>query len=151
MGNDGSNSMSVINGTTNKVTVSGVSNLAMVAVDPTTNTVYVASNDSNAVSVIDGSTNTVTRVSDSQGPWGVAVDPSTDRIYTANFSSNDVSVLTSTPVVLHWTDSTAADAESLPLVTGYAAYGLVPPSPVRHLIATPVPTATSHATSATYT
>ena len=91
-----SNTVSVIDGTTNTVTATLVvgTNPYDVGVDNATNRVYVANRGSNTVSIIDGSTNTVVKdVTVGSSPVGVGVDPITNRVYVANELSNTVSVI----------------------------------------------------------
>jgi YVTN family beta-propeller protein len=94
--NSSSNTVSVIDGSTEAVTatISVGTHPSGVAVDPATDTVYVTDTTSNKVSVIDGSTDTVTStISVSAQPSGVAVDPATDTVYVANFTANNFSVI----------------------------------------------------------
>jgi YVTN family beta-propeller protein len=97
--NNGSNTVSMIDGATDTVTATiavGTSPYS-VAVDPLTNTIYVANFGSRTVSVIDGATNTVTQTVGSgagvgNDPSGVAVDPRTNRLYVTNYVDGTVSV-----------------------------------------------------------
>ena len=94
--NYGSNSVSVIDGSTNTVTstVSVGNGPSGVAANPSTNTVYVANGGDDSVSVINGSTNAVTTtIQVGSGPRGVAVNPWTNTVYVANFYANSVSVI----------------------------------------------------------
>ena len=94
--NANSNTVSVIDGSTNAVTatISVGTYPTGVAVDPVTDTVYVANRTSNTVSVIDGSTDAVTAtISVGKNPERVAVDPATDTVYVTNYSSGTVSVI----------------------------------------------------------
>ena len=94
--NQGSSTVSVINGATNTVTATiGVGSQPFgVGVDPATDTVYVANEYSNSVSVIDGVTNTVTAtIGVGSSPTWVGVDPATDTVYVSNGVSNNVSVI----------------------------------------------------------
>jgi YVTN family beta-propeller protein len=98
--NYGSDSVSVIDGTSNTVVATvavGIDPWA-VAVNPNTNLVYVANEGSDNVSVIDGANNTVVATvalgTDPRArPRGVAVNPSTNRIYVANWNGYTVSVI----------------------------------------------------------
>jgi YVTN family beta-propeller protein len=95
--NEGSNSVSVIDGATNTVTTTiGVGTYPLgVGVDPATHTVYATNEVSGTVSVIDGATNTVTAtIGVGLDPVGVGVDPSTHAVYVANSHSGSVSVIT---------------------------------------------------------
>ncbi|TAK33738.1 MAG: YncE family protein [Chloroflexota bacterium] len=94
--NSGSNSVSVINGTTRAVvaTIAVGTNPKGVAANPNTNRIYVTNLDSNNVSVIDGASNAVAAtVAVGTHPFGVAVNPTTNRIYVGNADSNSVSVI----------------------------------------------------------
>jgi YVTN family beta-propeller protein len=86
--NQGSNTVSVINGTTNQVikTITGVAFINSfplnIGVNPTTNRVYVPTNNVGVV-VIDGNTDTILTtipIAD----YGVGVNPTTNRVYVAN-------------------------------------------------------------------
>lgn len=96
VGNIGSNSVSVINASTNSV-VAGITvgaYPASMAVDPTTDRIYVANEQSSTLSVIDGASNTVIdTVNVGSGPTGVAVNPNTDLVYVAYQSFGVVSVV----------------------------------------------------------
>ena len=80
--NQTDNTVSVINGNTNRVTATiGVGDQPeAVAVDPTNDMVYVANYVDDTVSVIDGSSNTVVATIAVGGFW-VAVDSSTHMVY----------------------------------------------------------------------
>src|SRR6185437_15803521 len=94
--NQGSHSISIINGATNTITTTilvGNSPFG-VAVNPSTNTVYVSNSGSNSVSMIDGVTNSVTSlIPVGSNPVGVAVNPSINIIYAVNNHDNSVSVI----------------------------------------------------------
>jgi YVTN family beta-propeller protein len=88
--NQDSNSVSVIDGSTNTVvtTIPVGSHPHGVAVNPSTNRVYVANYDSGNVSVIDGSSDGVlTAIPVGLHPYAVTVDPATNRIYASNHDS----------------------------------------------------------------
>jgi YVTN family beta-propeller protein len=94
--NTRSNTVSVIDGSTNKL----VDNITVgsfpyaVAIDQPLNTVYVANKKSNSVSVIDGSRNVVVdNIGVEKGPVDIAIDQSANRIYVANYYSDSVSVI----------------------------------------------------------
>ena len=94
--NNMSNTVSIINGTTNGV----VENIDVgdgptsVAVNPNTNMIYVANNMSNTTSVINGKTNSLMRNIDvGDGPISVDVNPNNSMIYVANYGENTVSVI----------------------------------------------------------
>ena len=91
-----SNSVSVINGSTDTV----VKNIMVgnsptsVAVNSNTEKIYVANRDSNTVSVIDGVTNNVvTNITVGNSPNDIAVDPQEGWIFVTNLRSNSVSVI----------------------------------------------------------
>gem|GEM_PF-6174890 len=83
--NLGSNSTSVINGSTNTVVSTTIPvgwGPDGIAVDSTTNMIYVANYWGGTVSVIDGTTNNVvTTLPLSHSPDGIAVNPNTGKIY----------------------------------------------------------------------
>ena|GEM_PF-1176489 len=84
--NQGSNSVSVIDGKTNSV----VSTIPIgsipydLAVNPITNKIYAANWLSNTVSVIDGNTNAVLHTINVPAALGVAVNPITNKIYVTS-------------------------------------------------------------------
>ncbi len=94
--------ISVINGTTNKIDDSisidgsGFKSAPYgIAVNPTTGNVYVANYEDNTTSVIDGKTNTVIANNTPVGinPQSIDVNPTTGNVYVANFNSNTTSVI----------------------------------------------------------
>lgn len=94
--NNGSNTVSVIDGTNNtSIATTPVGSKPMgVAVNPTTNRIYVANQGSNNLSVIDGTNNAViATIPVGTGPIEVAVNPATNRVYVTNSGSNSVSVI----------------------------------------------------------
>ena len=95
--NDGSDNVSVIDGTSNNVVaVVPVGDYpGGVAVNSTTNRIYVTNISGGSVSVVDGAVNAVVAtIPLGFSPWGVAVNPNTNRIYVAGFfSGNSVSVI----------------------------------------------------------
>jgi len=94
--NQESNSISVIDTTTNKVTttISVGSSPVGVAISPNGTKVYVANAKSNDVSIIDTATNTViARVPSGSSPKGIAVSPDGKNVYVANLASNTISVI----------------------------------------------------------
>jgi YVTN family beta-propeller protein len=97
--NFGSNTVSVIDGTSNLVVATvavGIYPYA-VGVNPTTNKVYVANLTSNTVSVINGTSNlVVATVAVGSTPCAVGVNPTTNKVYVANENSNSVSVIDGT-------------------------------------------------------
>ena len=94
--NDGSNTVSVIDTTTNTVSATipvGVGAFG-VAVTPDSTKVYVTNQNSSTVSVIDAATNTVsTTIPGFSVPIGVAVTPDGSKVYVAHLFSNAVSVI----------------------------------------------------------
>jgi YVTN family beta-propeller protein len=87
--NNGSNDITVIDGTTNSVvaTITDPNAVApvAVAVNPATNTIYVANSQSNNLTVIDGATNSVmATIAVGTAPSGLGVDSQTNFIYVAN-------------------------------------------------------------------
>ncbi|GEM_PF-3141458 len=98
----GSNSVTVIDGSTNKVTstISIPTGSGAIAVNPNTNKIYVASTQSSdTLTVIDGSTNTVAAtitLNSSSSVWAgaVAVNPATNKAYVdnANFRTGATSI-----------------------------------------------------------
>ena len=94
--NDFSNTVSIIDGSTDKVDATinvGISPYG-IGVNPLNNRIYVSNRDSGTVSVIDGSTNNqIANVSTGKRPLSVAVNPSTSLIYVTNIDSNTVSII----------------------------------------------------------
>jgi YVTN family beta-propeller protein len=96
--NRDSNSVSVIDTATNKVTATIPVGGAPIGVAVTSDgsRVYVANANSNSVSVIDGATNTVTAtipVNATPPVIGVAVTPDGSKVYVTNYLGNTVSVI----------------------------------------------------------
>ncbi len=92
------NSVSVINGTTDKeIKTFLVENKPFgIAIDPTGHKVYVTNFASNSVSVIDETTDKVINtIKVGSGPYGIAIDPNTHNLYVTNFNSNAVSKIDS--------------------------------------------------------
>lgn len=94
--NSSSNTISVIDGTTNTF----IGNIIVgsgpfgIGVNSMTNRLYVANFGSSNVSVIDGNSNTlITTVTVGTNPVGVGVNPTSNRIYIANWGSRTVSVI----------------------------------------------------------
>lgn len=88
--NNADNTLSVINGSTNKVIATiPVGNFPFdVAVDSLTDRIYVTDDFDNAVSVISGQTNKVTgTVSGVSGPFAIAVNQKTNRIYVTTLKA----------------------------------------------------------------
>jgi YVTN family beta-propeller protein len=93
--NQATNSVSVINGSTDTVTntIQGLASPVAIAVDPSTHNVYVAG--AGSVWVINGS-NVINTINDLQNPVAVAVDPTTATAYVANQANGTVSVIDGT-------------------------------------------------------
>jgi YVTN family beta-propeller protein len=100
--NSGSNSVSVIDGSSNTVTATVTSPEMLspigLAVNPVTNQVFVANSGSDYASVINGTTTPATDVvasnaTPSSGFVSIAVDTSTDQAYLANGSQGTVGVI----------------------------------------------------------
>ena len=96
--NEGSNTVSVIDGATVVATIAVGSQPRDVAYNPANGYVYVANFGSNSVSVIDG-TKVVTNVSVGSQPEGVVYNGGNGYVYVANRASNTVSVIDGTAVV----------------------------------------------------
>jgi YVTN family beta-propeller protein len=117
--NRDSNTVSVIDATTNTVVGSpiavGTAPHALV-VNPATNRIYVANTNSNTVSVIDGSTNTVigSPIAVGLAPYGIAVNPTTNRIYVTNQTSGTVTVI----------DGATNATTGSPIAVGLSPYGI---------------------------
>jgi YVTN family beta-propeller protein len=94
--NFASNTISVINTTTNNITTTvpvGVGPVG-VTVTPDGKTVYVTNQWNGTVSVIDTATNNVTKtVKVGTYPFGISVTPDGKTVYVANYWSNTVSVI----------------------------------------------------------
>jgi YVTN family beta-propeller protein len=104
--NNGTNSLSVIDGKTNKVDAtahfrpdgrapleSGVMSPYDVKVNEVTNQIYVTGPQSNTVAVVDGKTNKFTIVPTGSTPTGAAVNPITNTIYVTDFTTNELTVI----------------------------------------------------------
>jgi YVTN family beta-propeller protein len=92
--NKGDNSVSIIDGKTDKITNTikvGISPLS-VSVNPLTNAVYVANQGDNTVSVIKNNTIALA-IYVGSGPRTVSVNPSTNIVYVANSNDNTISVI----------------------------------------------------------
>ena len=97
--NSFSNTVSVINTTTNTVTttITVGTRPRGVAVSPDGTTAYVTNNTANTVSVINTTTNAVTAtITVGTSPYGVAVSPDGTEAYVTNTGSNNVSVINTT-------------------------------------------------------
>jgi len=140
--NSGSNSVSVIDGSSNTVTATVTSPEMLspigLAVNPVTNQVFVANSGSDYASVINGTTTPATDVIASNaiptsGFVSIAVDTSTDQAYLANGSQGTVGVinglnLSATPDIL--TAQASANLEQIAVnpVT-HNAYAITNTSP----------------------
>ena len=94
--NTDSNTVSIIDTTTNTVTATvNVGSYPFgVAVNPVGTKIYVPNEGSNDVSIIDTATNTVTAtVKVGFGPHGAAVNPEGTKVYVTNYGDNNVSVI----------------------------------------------------------
>jgi YVTN family beta-propeller protein len=94
--NEFSNTVSIIDGSTDKVdaTIKVGSFPYGIDVNPLNNRIYTSNRGSGTVSVIDGSTNIqIANTSVGKSPIGVAVNPSTSLIYVINIESNTVSII----------------------------------------------------------
>ncbi len=112
--NEGSTTVTVINGTTIVATVPVGSEPGGVAYDSGNGYVYVANSAwfSNSVSVISGST-VVATIPVGTNPWDVAYHSGNGYVYVANAGSNNVSVIDGTAVVA------TVPVESGPISVGY--------------------------------
>jgi YVTN family beta-propeller protein len=92
--NQNSNSVTVIDGTTNNTaTVAVGASPDAIAVNATTNKIYVANTNASTVTVIDGATNRTSTISTGTGPFAVAVNSVTNKIYVANYNAGSVTVI----------------------------------------------------------
>ena len=94
--NNGSNTVSVINGTSGVVmaTIPVGTGPGGIDVNPNTNMVYVANYNSSNVTVINGMTNAVvTMIPVGVNPQTLTVNPNTNMIYVANYTGGSVSVI----------------------------------------------------------
>ena len=92
--NQGSDNVTVIDGTDNSTTTvaAGAHPLA-VAVNPVTNKIYIPNRATANVTVIDGMDNSTTTVAAGAYSRAVAVNPVTNKIYVANDGSSNVTVI----------------------------------------------------------
>jgi YVTN family beta-propeller protein len=96
VGNLFSDSVSVINGSTNKVVdnITVFSSPDDIAIDPSKDAAYVTNRYANIVNVINGSTNKVAaNITLGFPPTQIAVDPTLHKIYVANMDNETVSVI----------------------------------------------------------
>jgi YVTN family beta-propeller protein len=108
--NFGNNTVSVINGTIDKVmrNVTVGESPSGIAIDPNTQKVYVANTVSNTVSVIDEKNINLSKgpflkdqynrvgIKVDKSPNGIAIDPATQKVYVANTDSDTVSIIDGT-------------------------------------------------------
>lgn len=93
LGDDASNTVTVINGANNSTAAVPLAGPpVLLAVNPVTNKIYVSTNN-NTVTVIDGATNATTPVATGPGPDALAVNSITNKIYVANIDGNSVTVI----------------------------------------------------------
>ena len=92
--NENSNSVTVIDGTTNRTStvLTGSSPRALV-INETSNKVYVANDSSNTITVIDGGTNRTTSIPVGSYPCALDVNPVTNKIYVSNYNSNSLTII----------------------------------------------------------
>jgi uncharacterized protein len=93
--NSGSGTVSVIDGSTDRVTATvQVGALpTVIAANPANNKVYIARTFSNSMPVIDGVSNTVTTLDPGIQADSMAVNPTTNRLYLLSYESNNVTVV----------------------------------------------------------
>jgi YVTN family beta-propeller protein len=91
---EGSDTVSVINGKTNTViaTIPVEAFPEGIVYDPSNGCIYVADDGWRSVSVINGTT-VIATIHVEQGPWGIAYDPSNGYIYVTNLVSGTVSII----------------------------------------------------------
>jgi YVTN family beta-propeller protein len=100
--NDGSASVTVINGTNNSTTTvaTGATPVA-VAVNPATNRIYVTNQNQNTgistVTVIDGKNNSTTMVAAGNFPDAVVANPVNGKVYIPDRDDNNVTIITPAP------------------------------------------------------
>lgn len=97
--NQFSNSVSVVNTTTNTVvaTVPVGAHPTGVAASADGSSVYITNNGDNTVSVINTATNTVSAtIPVGTAPYGICVSPDGNRVYVANQNSGSISVINTT-------------------------------------------------------
>ena len=93
--NQGSASVTAINGTTNATsTINTGATPTGVAVNPVSNKIYVANTGSGTITVIDGATATTSTVNAATNPSAVAVNPVTNQVEVANTGSGSITVIT---------------------------------------------------------
>jgi YVTN family beta-propeller protein len=125
VGNAGSNTVSVISGSSNTVlkNVTVGFTPAALAMDTNANMVYVANINSGNVSVINATTNTVVAtVPVGILPTGIGVDSNLKKVYVANSQSGTVSVID----VLPGSPTKNSVISTIPLNSGTRAVAVIP-------------------------
>jgi len=124
--NLGSNTVSVIDTKTNKVTATipvGAGPLG-VAVSPDGSKVYVTSFNLNNVSVIAAASNTViATITVGDEPAGVAVSPDDSKVYVANFSFSNAGTVSAIDTATNTVTATipvGSGPQNLALISGHA-------------------------------
>lgn len=126
VGNAGSNTVSVVDGSTNTILTNvtvGFTPVAL-AIDTNAKMVYVANINSNTVSVINATTNTVVATIPVSGvsPTGIGVDSNLKKVYVANAISGTVSVID----VLHGSPTENSVISTITLNSGTRAVAVIP-------------------------
>jgi YVTN family beta-propeller protein len=98
VGNGGSGTVTVIDGSTDAVSATvAVGDLPyVVAANPATNRVYVSKTFSNTITVIDGETNRTNTLKVGMQADAIAVDPVANRIYLTSYESHAITVIDGT-------------------------------------------------------
>jgi YVTN family beta-propeller protein len=92
--NQGDNTVTEIDGSTNSTTTIPVGNIPIsLAVNKVINKVYVANALGNTVTVIDGATMATTTIPVGNSPRGLALNPVTNKIYVINYADSTVTVI----------------------------------------------------------
>lgn len=94
--NEGSNDISVIDGTTNQVvnTINVEIRPQIIGINPVINQIYVTNSKSEEIEIIDGATNLTTGVIKlNSKPFNIAVNPASNLIYVTNKDEGTVSVI----------------------------------------------------------
>ncbi len=92
--NQGSNTVSIIDGITNTAATIAVGSYpTAAAVNPVTNKIYVGNYSGHSVTVIDGATNRTATIAVAPSPKAVAVNSVTNKIYVSNMQNNSVTVI----------------------------------------------------------
>jgi YVTN family beta-propeller protein len=92
--NQGSNTVTVIDGATNSTSTVKVGlSPSAVAVNPVTNKIYVVNTAGNTVTVVDGGTYSTKTVPTGSSPQAVDINTVTNKIYVANTVDNTVTVI----------------------------------------------------------